>query len=71
MVIDMLRDVAGGDEQYRKVINSYLNKYGFKHVDTHLFELEFMEVLGLNLNWFFGRMDKKRRFSYLRSKLYR
>lgn len=59
MVIDMLRDVAGGDEQYKKVINSYLNKYGFKHVDTHLFELEFMEVLGLNLNWFFDEWIRK------------
>ncbi len=55
IVIDMLRDAAGGDEQYQKVISNYLNKYAFKHVDTHLFQLAFMETLGLNLNWFFDQ----------------
>lgn len=55
MVIDMLRQAAGGDEQYEKVITNYLKKYSFKHVDTHLFQLEFMETLGLNLDWFFDQ----------------
>jgi aminopeptidase N len=55
MVIDMLRLAAGGDEQYEKVVSNYLKKYSFKHVDTHLFQLEFMETLGLNLDWFFDQ----------------
>ena len=55
IVIDMLRNAAGGEEQYQKVITKYLKKYGFKNVDTHLFELEFMETLGLNLDWFFDQ----------------
>lgn len=54
IVIDMLRTVVG-EEEYKKVINSYLNKYSFKHVDTHLFYLEFLEVLGVNLDWFFDQ----------------
>lgn len=54
IVIDMLRTVVG-DEEYKKVINSYLAKYSFKHVDTHLFYLEFLEVLGVNLDWFFDQ----------------
>tara|TARA_B110000483_G_scaffold8548_1_gene10172 strand:+ start:34519 stop:36921 length:2403 start_codon:yes stop_codon:yes gene_type:complete len=58
-VIDMLREAAGGDEAYKKVINAYLKKYAFKHVDTHLFQLEFMEVLGLNLDWFFDQWVRK------------
>ena len=55
MIIDMLRQAAGGDEQYEKVITNYLKKYSFKHVDTHFFQLEFMETLGLNLDWFFDQ----------------
>lgn len=55
VVIDMLRDAAGGDAQYKRVITNYLKKYAFKHVDTHLFQLEFMETLGLNLDWFFDQ----------------
>lgn len=55
IVIDMLRIAAGGEEQYQKVITNYLKKYGFKHVDTHLFQMEFMETLGLNLDWFFDQ----------------
>jgi aminopeptidase N len=54
-VIDMLREAAGGDEAYRKVMTSYLKKYAFKHVDTHLYQLEFLNVLGLNLDWFFNQ----------------
>ncbi|MEZ4978132.1 MAG: M1 family metallopeptidase [Chitinophagales bacterium] len=54
IVIDMLRTVVG-EEEYKKVIHSYLSKYSFKHVDTHLFYLEFLEVLGLNLDWFFDQ----------------
>lgn len=58
-VIDMLREAAGGDDAYKKVINAYLKKYAFRHVDTHLFQLEFMEVLGLNLDWFFDQWVRK------------
>lgn len=54
-VIDMLREAAGGDEAYRKVMTTYLKKYAFKHVDTHLYQLEFLNVLGLNLDWFFDQ----------------
>jgi aminopeptidase N len=55
LVIDMLRQAAGGNNQYQKVITNYLKKYAFKHVDTHLFQLEFMETLGMNLDWFFDQ----------------
>ena len=58
-VIDMLRDAAGGDEAYQKVITNYLKKYAYKNVDTHLFQMEFMETLGLNLDWFFNQWIRK------------
>jgi len=63
-IIDMLRDAAGGEEQYQKVITNYLKKYGFKHVDTHLFQMEFMETLGLNLDWFFDQWIYKGAFPH-------
>lgn len=55
IVIDMLADAAGGYEAFDKVMHNFIKKYAFKHVDTHLFELEFMETLGLNLDWFFDQ----------------
>ncbi|MGB1247570.1 MAG: M1 family metallopeptidase [Chitinophagales bacterium] len=52
LVIDMLRYVVG-EEQYKKVITEFLKKHEYDMVDTHLFYLQFMETLGINLDWFF------------------
>ena len=48
----MLRYVLG-NEQYRKVIKYYLEKFPYGNVETNDLELAVHECLGLNLDWFF------------------
>lgn len=54
IVIDMMRYVVG-DDQFRKVISNFMANYPYDLVDTHLFYLEFMKTLGVNLDWFFDQ----------------
>ncbi|MDX2188948.1 MAG: M1 family metallopeptidase [Bacteroidota bacterium] len=50
-VIEMLKNQVG-KEQFNRVIKYYLEKYGYKNVDSHEFLLAFHDVLGISLNWF-------------------
>jgi aminopeptidase N len=54
LVIDMMRYVLGED-QFRSVITQFLKQYPYELVDTHLFYLEFIKNLGINLDWFFDQ----------------
>lgn len=54
IVIDMLRYVVG-EEGYKRVITNFLKNNPYGMVDTHEFEVEFMETLGVNLDWFFDQ----------------
>jgi aminopeptidase N len=54
LVIDMMRYVLGED-QFRKVMTAFLEQYPYDMVDTHLFYLEFIKNLGINLDWFFDQ----------------
>lgn len=54
LVIDMLRYVVGEDN-YKKVIGEFLAEHPYDLVDTHLFYLQFMKTLGVNLDWFFDQ----------------
>jgi aminopeptidase N len=54
IVIDMLRYVVG-EENYKKVIGEFLAEHPYDLVDTHLFYLQFMKTLGVNLDWFFDQ----------------
>lgn len=52
LVIDMMRYILG-EEQFKRGITNFLKNYPYDLVDTHLFYLEFMKSLGINLDWFF------------------
>jgi aminopeptidase N len=54
LVLDMLRYVLG-DEQYKKAVTFYLNKYAYRNVNTDDFKMAFHESLGVNLDWFFDQ----------------
>ena len=52
IVLDMLRYVVG-NEQYRRVITAYLQKYPYTNVESNDLYRAFYDVLGINLDWFF------------------
>ncbi len=51
-VLDMLRHYVGEDA-FKKCIQYYLAKNGYKNVNTNHFEQAFKDVLGIDLQWFF------------------
>tara|TARA_Y100000782_G_scaffold115301_1_gene156752 strand:+ start:4689 stop:7094 length:2406 start_codon:yes stop_codon:yes gene_type:complete len=51
-VLKMLNYVLG-EEQYRKVIQDYLNAHPYQNVDTEDLLTQIQTSLGLSLNWFF------------------
>ncbi|MCB9261019.1 MAG: M1 family metallopeptidase [Flavobacteriales bacterium] len=53
-VLHMLRYVLG-DEEYKRVINYYLQKHGFGNVETNDLVQAIQDVLGMNLDWFFDQ----------------
>lgn len=53
-VLDMLRHELG-NENYRKVIQIYLDKYKHGNVETNNLYESIYEVLGRNLDWFFDQ----------------
>ncbi len=53
-VIDMLRYVVG-NEDYRRTVTHYLNRFSFKNVETYDFMIAFHDVAGYNLDWFFDQ----------------
>ncbi len=52
IVLDMLRYTVG-NEQYRKVITSYLKEHPYELVESNDLYRAFYDVLGINLDWFF------------------
>jgi len=52
IVLDMMRYVVG-NEQYRRVITAYLQKYPYQNVESNDLYRAFYNVLGINLDWFF------------------
>lgn len=54
LIFRMLRDMVG-DEAFRQVLNTYLQRYHFSHVDQEAFQGVAEEVLRMELDWFFGQ----------------
>ena len=52
LVLDMMRYLLG-DEQYKRGIQYYLARNGYRNVDSHDLYTAFMDTLGVNLDWFF------------------
>lgn len=52
LVLDMLRDVMG-DENFRKAVNHYLNKFEYTDAETKDFERAIWESTGISIPWFF------------------
>lgn len=51
-VLNMLKYVAGGREEYNKAIKYYLEKHKYQNVDSEDLMEAFHDVLGLSLDWF-------------------
>lgn len=51
IVLNTLKYVTG-KEEYNKAIKYYLQKHGYKNVDSHDLLVAFEETLGLSLGWF-------------------
>ena len=52
LVLDMMRNVAG-NENYKKAINYYLNKFKFQNVTTYDLLMSFHDACGIDLTSFF------------------
>jgi aminopeptidase N len=52
LVLDMLMDVMG-DENFRKAMNHYLNKFAYTDAETKDFERAIWESTGISIPWFF------------------
>jgi aminopeptidase N len=53
-VLHMLRKLTG-DEAFFMALQNYLKKYSYKSVEFHHLRLEFEEITGQDLNWFFNQ----------------
>jgi aminopeptidase N len=51
-VLQMLRTYVG-DQEFKRVIQYYLNKHKFANVNTDDFQQAFKDKLGMNMDWFF------------------
>ncbi|NNC95982.1 MAG: hypothetical protein HKN92_10495 [Chitinophagales bacterium] len=54
LVIDMMKDIVG-KEQFDKVIAHFLKTHEYGMVDSHDFWQDFLDVLGINIDWFFDQ----------------
>jgi hypothetical protein len=54
LLFRMLRDMAG-EEAFREVLRTYFERYQLRHVDQEAFQSVAEEVLGQDLEWFFGQ----------------
>lgn len=51
-VLNMLKYVVGGREEYNKAIKYYLEKHKYQNVDTRDLLIAFEESTGMSLDWF-------------------